>query len=129
MKEIKYPSLRANLLSFLESLSDKEYQQNVWVEGRSRDDIEHDEFDYSVHFFFDDTDLARDAKSDIGYILYDDEEAESISVLTQILDKIFKKYGTTLSDADYIALPEWVMVIDAANAALKVVRSNERRKL
>jgi hypothetical protein len=127
MKEIRYPNLRINLISFLESLSDKEYQQHVWIEGRRLDGVVHDEFDYSVHFLFDDTDLARDAKSDVGYILYDDEEAESISFLTQIIDRMLKKHGTKLSDADYMALPEWPMVIDAANAALKVIRSNERQ--
>jgi hypothetical protein len=128
MKKIKNPSMRINLISFLESLSDQKYQQHVWVEGQRLAGVEHDEFDYSVHFFFDDTDLAKDAKSDIGYILYDDVEAESISLLTKIMDEIFKKYGTTLSDADYIALPEWLMVIDAAKAALKVVKSNEIQK-
>ncbi|KEQ18765.1 hypothetical protein GZ78_01345 [Endozoicomonas numazuensis] len=36
----------------------------------------------------------------------------SVSLLE--LDTIFKKYGTELADEEYISLPEWEKVLDAA---------------
>ena len=125
MKSIKYPQLRVNLVSFLQSLSDIEYQKEVWVEGRQREKIQHDEFDYSVHFFFDDTTLAVDANDNVGYILYDEHEAFLIGRLTQSIDNVLNKYGTNLSDEEYISVPEWSSVIDCAKAALKAVMQND----
>ena len=121
MSNIKYPEMRAELVGHLQALADPEYQQRVWVEGSSEGTIRHDEFDYVVHFLYDDTQLAGDPHSTIGWILCDTGEADQIKTLVSAIEGVFQKYGTDLSDAQYVDLPEWLSVIDAAREALTVI--------
>jgi len=118
MIQVTYPNMRLELLDYLQGLADLAYQKRVWVNGESDGSVVHDEFDYAVHFLYDDTALAGDVRSTIGAILQDDSEAQSIEALTICIDAVFEKYGTKLSDAQYIALPEWQSVVAAAKAAL-----------
>ena len=108
--------MRVDLMTFLESLSNYEYQMNCWVRGNCPIGVE-DSFDMSVHFFFDDTGLAQDASSLIGYLLYDEIEAELITNVCYAIDTLFNKYGTTLSDDEYINKPEWKEILNTAQIA------------
>src|SRR5471030_2687760 len=118
MIQVTYPDMRKELVEYLQGLSDLEYQKRVWVNGGSDGTVIHDEFDYVVHFLYDDTALANDAHSTIGWILQDTSEALLIAALTTCIDGVFEKYGTELSDAQYIELPEWQTVVAAAETAL-----------
>lgn len=121
MSNTKYPEMRKELVGHLQALADPEYQQRVWVEGGSEGAIQHDEFDYAVHFLYDDTQLARDTRSTIGSILRDTGEVDRIETLVSAIEGIFQRYGTELSDAQYIGLPEWRSVVGAAREALTAV--------
>lgn len=121
MIQVTYPNMRKELLENLQSLADLEYQKRVWVNSEPDGSVVHDEFDYAVHFLYDDTALADDVRSTIGWILRDDSEAQFIEALTICIDGVFEKYGTELSDAQYITLPEWQSVVAAAKAALVVI--------
>lgn len=85
----------------------------------------HDELDYAVHFLFDDTSLAEDPSSVIGWILVDFKESDAILNVTRALDNIFDKYGLNLTDKEYIEKEEWKRVIDAAKKARKIMLSNK----
>lgn len=122
MSEIRYPEMRKELVSHLQALSDPDYQRRVWVEKGKEGGIEHDEFDYAVHFLYDDTQLAEDPRSTIGWILNDDSEAKLIESLVRTIEVIFEAHGTGLSDAQYIDLPEWGGVVNAARKALSIIR-------
>lgn len=121
MSRIKYPAMRKELAGYLQSLSDLDYQRRIWVEGGSEGSIQHDEFDYAVHFLYDDTQLARDPRATIGWILRNVSEADRIETLVAAIEHIFQSYGTELSDAQYIDLPEWCSVVDAAQKALAAI--------
>lgn len=123
MIQVTYPNMRMELLDYLQGLADLEYQKRVWVNGESDGSVVHDEFDYAVHFLYDDTALAGDVHSTIGVILQDDSEAQTIEALTICIDAVFEKYGTELSDAQYIALPEWQSVVAAAKAAIRLMQA------
>ncbi|TVQ84561.1 MAG: hypothetical protein EA357_02775 [Micavibrio sp.] len=114
---MKYPEMRKELINHLRDLSDLQYQRECWVNGKCPGNVEHDGFDYAVHFLFDDTELALNAKNLIGFLLKDDHEANLIQGLCQIIENIFEKYGTGLSDAEYINCPEWTAVISSAKRA------------
>jgi len=114
---MKYPKMRTELLDYLENLSNWDYQNDCWVNGKCPSGIEHDELDYSIHFLFDDTALSDDPESLIDIFLKNKEEADSIRLLCDELQIIFKKYGTKLSDEEYINLAEWKNVVRAAQAA------------
>ncbi|MDR7150514.1 hypothetical protein J2W49_002472 [Hydrogenophaga palleronii] len=118
MIQVKYPEMRKELEAHLQALADPAYQRRVWVDGQAEGAVHHDEFDYAVHFLYDDTQLASDALSTVGWILIDAAEAECITALVRSIDVVFERYGTKLSDAEYIELPEWHSVIQAAKTAV-----------
>jgi hypothetical protein len=114
---IKYPEMRDELVEHLKALSDRQYQEAVWVRGESRAGIEHDELDVAIHFIYDDTCLGEDPSLAIGCYLKDEIEAQSIRELVHNLDNLFSKYGLDLSDGEYINKPEWTCVLQAAQAS------------
>ena len=126
MSELHFSGMRKELVEYIEVLSDRQYQEKFWVRQERTVDIQHDEFDYAIHFLFDDTDLARDPNSTVGFILKDASEVEVISGLILKIDDIFNKYGTGLTDEQYMATPEWVDVICAAKRALDLFVSQEK---
>lgn len=117
MIQVKYPEMRKELEEHLRALADPAYQRRVWVDGQAEGAVQHDEFDYAMHFLYDDTELASDAHSTVGWILNDASEAECITALVNSIDVVFERYGTELSDAEYIELPEWRTLVLAADAA------------
>ena len=117
LSELKFPAMRDELISYLLGLSNAEYQYNAWV-ARADPDLAYDEFNYVVHFLYDDTDLATDADSWVGLIFREGSEALAISEVVRSLDVIFEKYGTALSDAEYLTKPEWAYVIESSKNAL-----------
>lgn len=119
---VRYPWMREELLEYIKGLSDIEYQRRVWVSGLGGGGKRHDELDYAVHFLFDDTRLAKDPLSTVGWILMSEAEVAPVSKLISRIDEIFEKYGTGLTDEEYIALPEWGSVVLAAKEALTALR-------
>jgi hypothetical protein len=115
---MKYPEMREELFGYLKGLSSRSYQVDCWLNGKCLPGVEHDELDYSIHFLFDDTALSDNPESLIGIILKNKEEADLIALLCKQIDLIFNKYGTDLSDKEYIELSEWNDVISAAQSAL-----------
>lgn len=112
---LENPTMREELVWYVTVLSDKDFQRKRWVETGGNS------FDFSVHFLFDDTQLASNPEKYIGYILKDEEEAKAVQELCQAIDEIFDEYGTNLSDATYISLPEWNSVIEAARRAKTLI--------
>lgn len=123
--DLRFPQMRDELLGHLRSLSDLEYQNTVWVEGIMPAGVEHDELDYALHFLFDDTSLSSDPSQSIGLFLKNETEAEAVSNVVVLLNLVLSKYGTDLSDADYISCPEWEGVVASALRALRVCSERE----
>ena len=119
---MKHPEMRNQLISILQSLSNWEYQKKCWVLNEYPKGVEYDDFDLSVHFLFDDTELASDPEKNIGYILKDKIEAQTVKAVCDELDKIFSKYGLDKTDEEYINLVEWEKVIESASKALKIIQ-------
>jgi len=117
--ELKFPGMRNELIHYIQALSDPKYQRIAWVED-SLGGIKHDEFDYAVHFLYDDTNLAKNPDPDIGIILKDKKESDSIKQLVKEIDFIFERYGLKLTDEEYISKPEWKNVIIKAKEACLV---------
>ncbi len=120
---MKFPGMRYQLLRYLKSLSDLSYQKSCWVEHNCPDGVQHDEFDFAYHFLFDDTTLGTEPEEWIGVILRNREEAEGIRLLCEEIEEIHEKYGYDLTDAEYIAVPEWSNVLESAQSAWLICRS------
>jgi hypothetical protein len=120
----KYPNIRSELLDHLNSLSDRDYQNRVWVRHEPTPGIDYDDLNNVVHFLLDDMDLERDPDTAIGLFLLDRHEVAAISQVIEALNSLFEKYGLTLSDFEYLSKHEWQKVIDAAIAARNVLLAN-----
>jgi len=117
--ELIYPEMRNELLEHLQALSDAKYQRIAWV-AHALTRGQYDEFGLAVHFLYDDTDLFRDPDLEIGVILKDKKESDSIRRLLIEIEVLFECYGLTLSDEEYISKPEWKNVISRAQEACLV---------
>jgi hypothetical protein len=56
--------------------------------------------DYLVHFLFDDTRLAEDANSTIGWILESPEEAERVKALALATDRLLTAFPGSVTPED-----------------------------
>lgn len=83
--------------------------------------VENDELDYSVHFLFDDTNLADGSFSCVCIFLKNEAEAIAVSDVCRSLEDVFDKYGYDKTDSEYIGYPEWDFVMRAAAYALTVI--------
>ena len=119
LSELEFPGMRTELIEHLQALSDAKYQRIAWVE-HSLGEGKYDEFDYAVHFIYDDTNLSKNPELYIGSILIDKNESDSIKQLVKEIDIIFERYGLTLTDEEYISKPEWNNVILKAKEACLV---------
>ncbi|WP_431045781.1 SCO4402 family protein [Roseateles sp. L2-2] len=126
MSKLSSAEQRRELLGNLHALSDPIYQQRVWVQGLPLGSVQHDEFGYAVHFFFDDSTLKDDPHGNIGWMLVDANEARLVTAVIDAIDAILEKYGKRLKDSQYIALPEWVGVVEAARAALSIMSDRDQ---
>ncbi|MBC8719178.1 hypothetical protein [Ochrobactrum sp. Marseille-Q0166] len=120
--DLKYPSMREELLRSLLELSDAEYQRNKWLPENSLNGIPESNLDYSVHFLFDDTSLSTSPEKCIGWFLNDEREAKLVFEVIQTLSNIFTKYGTEMEGRDYIQLREWADVVRKAKFAYDAIK-------
>jgi hypothetical protein len=118
---IQFLEMREELIETLRALSDKKYQELVWVQGQFPEGIVEDNFDYAVHFLFDDHGFAEDPEGLIGYCLVDQQEAELIRSVTKSIDKVLSQLGNDKSDLEYISSPLWDDVIQTAKQAYNII--------
>lgn len=118
---VKYPAMRDELISAIESLSNAEYQKQAWVNHSFPPGVEYDEFDNAVHVLFDDLRLMEAPEGTLGTVVRNTEELEAVKQVTYAVDRVLRKLGDDLSDAEYIADPDWADVLQTASEALVVL--------
>jgi putative heme iron utilization protein len=118
---LQHPWWRETLLGALETLADRAYQQQVWIEKHYPPNVQYDDFDRVVHVLFDDTALADAPEKTIGYILEDETEMHAVTVVIKLIDAMLKTHGTDLTDEQYLQTPEWAQVVAVAQTALSVL--------
>jgi len=121
---IEAPYMRLELVLTMKGLADENYQWQAWIHHQFPPPIQEDNFDYAIHFLFDDTGLADDTMGQIGCTLYDENEAKLVATVINAIDALFDKYGTELTDEQYLLKPEWQAVLAAAKTAYPVLRDN-----
>jgi hypothetical protein len=114
------PEMRKQLVDVVSRLADREYQLRAWIRGELPPGI-YDNFDYAVHFIYDDTCLAEEPHDAIGYYVYDEIEATTIAELVDALDRLFEAQGTDLSDEQYLQVEEWSDVVKAAKMLRQMI--------
>ena len=117
MADLVYPDMRQELILHLGHLADLGYQQRVWVAREYPQPGYYDDFDTTFECLEDVVSLSEPINA-VGMTLKDDDEAAALAALGAVFDRIFAEHGTALTDSQYLALPEWSAVIDAAQGAL-----------
>ena len=112
---ISFPGKRVELIHLLNELSDKIAQENLWV--KHRDYPNNSGIDAVIHFFFNDTDIAQDAYSEIGSILKNSLEADRLQELSLGLDKMLDRLGNVDSET-FMRDAEWASIVKLAANAL-----------
>jgi hypothetical protein len=120
MEPIRHPGVRGQVLSAIEALADLAYQIRVWIRHEPPHPGYYDEFDLTVHTLFDDTMVLPNPDSAVGEVLYPDE-VEPLRALGKLLGPLIDETG----DEPYLAHPRWPMVVEAAQAALAVMKGHE----
>jgi hypothetical protein len=117
--DVNFPEMRDEVRSALESLSDRDYQQRVWIEHRLPQPSYYDELKLEIHILFDDIDVCVDPDRWVGDVLFP-AEVEPLRHLGQALDALLAD-PDLVTDADYLADPRWAEVIRQAQVALAVM--------
>jgi hypothetical protein len=111
---------RSELLFNLQELADREYQQQSWID-RSIDTHLIVGIDQIFHFFFDDTDLAENALSEIGFILFDEREAGAVRNVTLLLARMLTELGDA-DDAAFLRHGLWPNLLQEAQKAHLILK-------
>ncbi|MEP3296564.1 MAG: hypothetical protein ABJO27_08810 [Pseudoruegeria sp.] len=77
-----------------------------------------EDLEYIIHFFFDDTELAREASNCIGTILSSNEEARAIALFGKALNSYLNSTSPENSPVTFEENDDWKSVKDSAQNAL-----------
>lgn len=114
------PARRTELIAILRELADPALQKRLWVERADFPNVSG--IDQVFHFFFDDTDLARDPLSEVGTFLKNENEAECIKLLCNALDAMLVRLGDVSSEA-FLNDPSWSSVVGLAKSTLECLET------
>lgn len=96
---LKYPGMREELLDYLRTLADVEFQRRAWVRHELSPGVENC-FDFAVHFIFDDAKLAEDHSGAIGLFIKDKDEVRLIEAVVHALEQVFNALGMEATDEE-----------------------------
>ena len=80
-----------------------------------------DSLDYLVHFLFDDTSLAEDAHSTIGWILESEEEAACVKDLVAATNNFLEAFPEDVTPERAFTDPLWKEVRDRSLAVSSLI--------
>ena len=103
---IKFPSMRIELIDRLQLLADVGYQSKYWGSKEP-----HWDFDFIVHFFFDDTALSDGGMECVGIVLEDKYEAMLSDSICERINALLNTYGRDQSDVFYKNTIEWKEIV------------------
>lgn len=114
--QVRYPGLRAEVMSCLARLSDRGYQQRSWID---HDPEQLDGLDEVVHSLFDDLGVlpTPDARSGWEAILVPGDEVERLRELGAVLGPLITRLGD-VPDQRYLDAHEWPSVMERSRLAL-----------
>jgi hypothetical protein len=118
MRSVRFPEMRSEVMRALQALADPDYQRRVWVNRVYPHPGFYDDFTLNIHILYDDTRVLEAPHEVVGSVLSSDLEAEAMARLAHVINSLFERVGTDLSDEDYLRQPEWSSVVEQAQAAL-----------
>jgi hypothetical protein len=117
---VEYPSARWGVMRAVAALSDRDYQQRVWINHRLPHPNYYDSVDLAIHTLFDDWAVLPNPREAIGAILVDGPEIERLQKLGQVLGALVDELKKS-PDEEYVRDPRWSEVVDSAVHALSAM--------
>lgn len=127
MTTLAYPHSRRDVEAAVSGLADTELQKRAWIAREPIPSGQCPRFDDAVHRLFEDSGLADGPHTCVGYILYDEQEADCLVGLMRHLSDLLGKYGKSKPFEAYFNAPEWSAIVARANACLRQLTLNDSR--
>lgn len=120
LSELKFPAMRQELVETMTSLSDRDYQQRVWIDQNHPENYV-DDLTTTVTFFHDLNTDDGDFNQYIGTFLVSADEATAVEAVHQVLKAMLDDLLDS-PDACYLADQRWAAVVTTATRAKTVLK-------
>ncbi|WP_147131560.1 SCO4402 family protein [Stackebrandtia albiflava] len=116
LSELKFPAMRRALIETMTSLSDRDYQQRVWIDEKYPQPGFFDDLTTTVNVFHDLIADDEDVDRYVGAFLVSGEEATAVERVYRALDPMIDDLADSPDDR-YLSDPRWTDVVTAATRA------------
>ncbi len=117
--------MRDDVKFALACLSDRQYQDRVWVRGEGRPDYS-DDLTANINILYDDCQVLPDPESRVGSVLMPSEEIERLLDLHAVLGPLIDDLGEA-QDGAYLDDGRWALVVEGSATVLAaMVRADLR---
>lgn len=120
--DVEFPSLRAEVIGALRSLSDVQYQRERWGQYDPSYPDFYDDLDMNIHILYDDTMVLPEPESAVPAILHE-WEVPALRRVSAVLSPMLHDLGDA-SQAVYMNDRRWGDVVVVARDALAVMLLN-----
>ncbi|MCC8399134.1 MAG: hypothetical protein LN563_00900 [Rickettsia endosymbiont of Platyusa sonomae] len=128
-KFLLYPQMRINIKGSFARLADYDKQMKEWVDEQYPHPYSDSLTYYVINTLYDSCDLDKYKESNIGEILYDEDEAQQIYKFCKwfgdLIDSI--SLHTNETNSDYLNHPEWFKVYIGAKAIYELMDRNDKK--
>ncbi|MCC8484215.1 MAG: hypothetical protein LN561_06755 [Rickettsia endosymbiont of Labidopullus appendiculatus] len=128
-KFLLYPQLRMEVKGSFEDLADYDRQMKEWVDEQYPHPYSDSLTYYVINTLYDSCDLDKYKESNIGEILYDEDEAQQIYKFCKwfgdLIDSI--SLHTDETNSDYLNHPEWSKVYIGAKEMYELMDRNDKK--
>ncbi|MGV3551692.1 SCO4402 family protein [Rhizobium sp.] len=121
-EEVKFPLMRANLVSAIEFLANSTVEWKHVRYDEAGTLVSFIDFDLAIHILFDDIDnLCSDPRAQIGYTLANEAEADAVQRLCRTLEIVLDMDDPDDLGESYVRTPRWLDVAKLAAEALLIM--------
>jgi len=124
LSELEFPAMRRELVETMTSLSDRDYQQRVWIDKNYPRPNFFDDLTMTVNIFHDLIVNDDDFDQYIGAFLVSSDEATAVERVYRTLDALIDDLADS-PDSRYLSDPRWTDVVSAAAQAKAVLNKTQ----
>ena len=117
MTLVWFPRARRQTIISIAALSDRPYQERVWLRRELPFPDYYDELDLNIHVLFDDLCILPHPGPADHQVLLPGPEVGRLAALGTVFDSMIRRLGD-LGDADYLSDPQWPEIVDLAQRCL-----------
>lgn len=126
---LKYPEVRRDIILAITIMAKPVLAHKIWIKKKFEEADQSLIYDISnftevFGLFFDYISISIKEQA-IGWVLYDEQEWNSIQRLMKHMNAVFRRVGCSYApDEEYLETKEWLDVIIFSKQALKILQAN-----